>query len=202
MTLFFFFFVHQTFIFSYCHGDWMWFKWFCALLWNNLSYVKSFFFFQWYTLWIEQIKEAARKGIFMQCDKYIHRAGWCHNVSNLEVLARRWVVSRDCSCSMEGSCLSLGNCLICLFGCFFFKKYWGWDRICSNRGFPGGSMVKNPLASAGGTTDASSRPESGRSPGEENDNPLQCSCLGNPTDRGAWWAIVHVVAKESDTDMT
>ena len=26
----------------------------------------------------------------------------------------------------------------------------------------------------------------GRSPGEENDNPLQCSCLGNPLDRGAW----------------
>ena len=84
-----------------------------CLMWSH------FFFFQWYTLWIEQIKEAARKGIFMQCDKYIHRAGWCHNVSNLEVLARRRVASRDCSCSMEGSCLSLGNCLIGLFGCFF-----------------------------------------------------------------------------------
>ena len=63
-------------------------------------------------------------------------------------------------------------------------------------------MVKNPLASAGDTRDASSRPELRRSPGEENNNPLQYSCLGNPTDRGAWWAIVHVVAKESDTDMT
>ena len=40
---------------------------------------------------------------------------------------------------------------------------------------------------------------SGRSPGEENGNPLQYSCLGNPMDRGAWWAIVHGVAKESDT---
>ena len=34
--------------------------------------------------------------------------------------------------------------------------------------------------------------------GEGNDNPLQYSCLGNPTDRGAWWATVHEVAKESD----
>ena len=31
--------------------------------------------------------------------------------------------------------------------------------------------------------------------GEENDNPLQCSCLVNPMDRGAWWATVHGVAK-------
>ena len=36
---------------------------------------------------------------------------------------------------------------------------------------------------------------SGRSPGEGNGNPLQCSCLGNPMDRGAWWAIIHGVAK-------
>ena len=31
---------------------------------------------------------------------------------------------------------------------------------------------------------------SGRSPGEENGNPLQYFCLENPMDRGAWWAIV------------
>ena len=40
---------------------------------------------------------------------------------------------------------------------------------------------------------------SGRSPGERNGNPLQYSCLGNPMDRGAWWATVHGVEKESDT---
>ena len=34
-----------------------------------------------------------------------------------------------------------------------------------------------------------------RSPGEENGNPLQYSCLENPMDRGAWWATVHGVAK-------
>ena len=37
------------------------------------------------------------------------------------------------------------------------------------------------------------------SPGEGNGNPLQYSCLGNPMDREAWWAIVHGVAKELDT---
>ena len=39
-------------------------------------------------------------------------------------------------------------------------------------------------------------PESGRSPGEGNGNPLQYSSLGNPMDRGARWATVHGVAKE------
>ena len=33
----------------------------------------------------------------------------------------------------------------------------------------------------------------GRSPGEGNSNPLHCSCLGNPMDRGAWWAIIYGV---------
>ena len=42
-------------------------------------------------------------------------------------------------------------------------------------------------------------PGSGRSPGEGNGNPLQYSCLENPMDRGAWWATVHGVARESDT---
>ena len=46
--------------------------------------------------------------------------------------------------------------------------------------------------------DPDSNPGSGRSPGEENGNPLQYSCLENPTDGGAWWATVHGVA-ESDT---
>ena len=45
------------------------------------------------------------------------------------------------------------------------------------------------------TGDISSIPESGRSTGEGNSNPLQYSCLGNPTDRGAWWATVHGVTK-------
>ena len=57
-------------------------------------------------------------------------------------------------------------------------------------------MVKNLPANAG---DMGSIPGSGRSAGEANGNPLQYSCPGNPMDRGAWWAIVHGVTKESDT---
>ena len=38
-------------------------------------------------------------------------------------------------------------------------------------------------------------PRLGRSPGEGNGNPLQYPCLGNPMDRGAWWAAVHGVTK-------
>ena len=63
-------------------------------------------------------------------------------------------------------------------------------------GFPDGSVVKNLPADAG---DAGSIPGSGRSTGEGNANPLQYSCLGDPMDRGAWWATVLGVVKESDT---
>ena len=57
--------------------------------------------------------------------------------------------------------------------------------------FPGGSVVKNPV-NAG---DAVLIPESGRSSGGGNGNPLQYSCLVNPMDRGAWRATVHRVSK-------
>ena len=59
-------------------------------------------------------------------------------------------------------------------------------------GFPGGSVVKNLLASA---KDAGSISDLGRFPGEGNGNPLQYSCLKKPMNKGAWWAIVHRVAK-------
>ena len=57
-------------------------------------------------------------------------------------------------------------------------------------------MVENPPASAGDERDAGLIPGSGRFSGEGNGNPLQYSCLGNPMDRGAWWATVHGVVKE------
>ena len=60
------------------------------------------------------------------------------------------------------------------------------------RGFQGGSVVKNLPANAG---DANSILGLGRSPGEENGNPYQYSCLENPMDRGAWQATVHGVSK-------
>ena len=62
------------------------------------------------------------------------------------------------------------------------------SRVNFSSVFPGGSVVKNPPANAG---DMDSVPRSRRSPGEENGNPLQCSWLGNPMDRGACQATVH-----------
>ena len=56
-------------------------------------------------------------------------------------------------------------------------------------------MVKNLPANAGDVRDADSTTGSGRSPGEGNGNPLQCSCLENPMDRGACRATVQGVAK-------
>ena len=58
--------------------------------------------------------------------------------------------------------------------------------------FPGGSDGKVSACNAG---DLASIPVWGRSPGEGNGNPLQHSCLENPTDWGAWQATVHGVAK-------
>ena len=48
---------------------------------------------------------------------------------------------------------------------------------------------------ASNTEDAGLSPKSGRSPGGRNGNPLQHSCLGNPMNKGAWWATVPGVTK-------
>ena len=72
--------------------------------------------------------------------------------------------------------------------CFFFF----FARVFGVGGFPGGLYGKESAYSAGAL---GSVPGLGRSPGERNGNPLQYSCLENPMDREAWWAIVHGVAK-------
>ena len=59
-------------------------------------------------------------------------------------------------------------------------------------GFPVGSDGKEFTCNAG---DLGLIPGLGRSPREGKGNPLQYSCLGNPMDRGAWWATVHGVTK-------
>ena len=69
----------------------------------------------------------------------------------------------------------------------------GFQRVSlEKRGFPGGSVVKNLPASTG---DVGSVSGLGRAPGGGNGNPLRYSCLGDPRDRGAWWAVVHGVSK-------
>ena len=59
-------------------------------------------------------------------------------------------------------------------------------------GFPGDASGKNPPANAG---DLGLIPGLGRSPGGGHGNPLQYSCLENPTDGEAWMSTVHRIAK-------
>ena len=76
---------------------------------------------------------------------------------------------------------------VCMPGCLCVHIYV-WASLVAQ-------LVKNLTANAG---DMGSIPGSGRFPGEGNGNPLQCSYLGNPVDRGAWRATVHGAAEESD----
>ena len=69
------------------------------------------------------------------------------------------------------------------------------EGLPGQRGFPGGSVVKNPPANAGQARDVGSIPGSGRSPRVGKSNPIQYSCLENSTDREAWWALIHGIAK-------
>ena len=81
--------------------------------------------------------------------------------------------------------------LLKLGGNFFFHRFYtiSYNSLVFIRmirffsGFPGGSDSK---ASAHNEGDLGSIPGSRRSPGEENVNPPQYSCLENPMDRGAW----------------
>ena len=56
-------------------------------------------------------------------------------------------------------------------------------------------VVKNPPANVGDAVDEGSVPGWGRPPGGGHGNPLQCSCLQNSVDSGAWRATIHGAAK-------
>ena len=82
---------------------------------------------------------------------------------------------------------------------FHDKVFLSFSFCCG--GFPGGTSGKGlPCSSKGKESacnagDQDSIPWSGRSSGEGNGNPLQCSYLENPMDRGDWQAIIHGVAE-------
>ena len=63
-------------------------------------------------------------------------------------------------------------------------------------------MIKNPPANAGEVRDMDSAPGLKKSPGGQCGNPIQCSCMENPMERGAWWATVQRVAKSQTTEST
>ena len=68
----------------------------------------------------------------------------------------------------------------------FMHKLWAFQVAL---------VVKNPPANAGDARDSGLIPEWRRSPEGRHGNPLQCSCLENPRDRGDCWATVHWIAK-------
>ena len=70
---------------------------------------------------------------------------------------------------------------------------WGAARVMRCQGFSGSLVNKGSACEVCSAADSGLIPGSGRSPGGGHGNPLQYSCLGNPVDRGAWWAAVHGV---------
>ena len=83
--------------------------------------------------------------------------------------------------------------LICSLG---DRRQNGISRcLVMTQGLPGGVVVKNLPANAGDARDMGLIHGLGSSPGVGNGNSLQCSCLENSMDRGAWQATVHGVTK-------
>ena len=72
---------------------------------------------------------------------------------------------------------------------------WVLRKYCTLGDSPDGSAGKESACNVGDTGDVGSIPGLGVSPGGGNSNPLQYSCLKNPTDRGAWWATVQRLTK-------
>ena len=69
-------------------------------------------------------------------------------------------------------------------------------------GFPGSTSGKEYACQCGGAGDLGSIPGLGRSPGEENGNPLQYSCLRNPMDRGDWQRLQFIELQKSQTRLS
>jgi len=87
----------------------------------------------------------------------------------------------------------LSTCVYIIYTYIMYILYTNTVCIIYKIGLPWWLSSKEFACQAG---EVSSNPGLGRSPGEGNGNPLQYSCLGNPVDRGTWWAIVHGNAKE------
>ena len=110
----------------------------------------------------------------------------------------RGVSRLGCTASEPKHQLVAGVKLLWEGGAWKGKDQGGWGKCSSNPQVA--LVVKNPAANAGDVRDTGSIPGRGRSPGEGDGNPLQYSCQENPTDRGAWRAVVHRVAKLDTTE--
>ena len=129
----------------------------------------------------------------------VNQIRYCLNYErNAYLFSKEYIKSGERS-KGEKSLSSIESPTISLPANNYFSFIWALPKIvCANAniwGFPGGPVGKESACSAEDTGDAGSTPGSGRSLGEGNGNLLQYSSLGNSTDKGPWWAIVHGVAK-------
>ena len=102
-------------------------------------------------------------------------------------------LSRWCHPAILSSVVSFSSCSKSLPASGFFpmSQLFTWGGQSIGMGFPGDAIIgKEPACQCRSKSHGSGRP-----PGEGNGNPLQYSCLGNPMDRGTWWATVHGVSK-------
>ena len=93
--------------------------------------------------------------------------------------------------SLYNSNLKFGYRSMLLIEDFFFVCLFCFLKIPSILGFPGGASDKEPTCQCRRLKRLGFDPLLGRSPGGGHGNPLQCSCLEKPKDRGPWWAKVH-----------
>ena len=101
-------------------------------------------------------------------------------------------------CLWNGTCLYAGDLLCTTLSCNCQLTQLPFqpqckilnDKAYTSMGFPGGSVVKNPSTCQ--CRRHRFHPSVRETPGGGNGNPVQYSCLGNPMDREAWWATVHV----------
>ena len=118
--------------------------------------------------------------------------GWKDSLEKerrMQACLDRTAVSQLCLVIAKRECGLHGTAFVfCDFFFFFLRKAKTWVLRAQS--------VKYSPANAGnlGLT-----PRTGRCPGEENGNPWQFSCLGNPMDRGAWQATNSSMAKQLDT---
>ena len=85
----------------------------------------------------------------------------------------------------------------------FLTIFFDWSIVDIQYGSPQVELVvKNPPENAGDVRGTGLIPRSGRSLGGGHGNPLHYSCLENPSDRAAWWATVHGIAKNLDMTQT
>ena len=108
-------------------------------------------------------------------------------------------LSNSMDCSLPGSSVhGIFQARVLEWGAIAFsqlKEYFLKFNQCQLWDFSDGAIVNNLPSNAGDIRDTGSVSGSEGSPGKGHGNPLQYSCLENSMDRGAWWVIVHGVAK-------